>query len=273
MGVGATGKLWFTRFLFRSLMCNSLPPCIRQKAFNVYIAIMRAATIIIPQPCAESWAAMTPTAAGRHCAACQTEVVDFTRMSEAEILSYLAARPKQRVCSLIAAPAATPRYYKRKSGFRRWLLAAAAFFGAHHVSALNLPPQRPPIRTASFFWAEVSRATITIRGLVLDDSLGVPLQGAQVRINGGRYGAVTDEHGEFVLTMRSNWRPVHNDTFELYVSMGHFIYEGQTIKIDLAALAMAPPLVVRLSRLGVTMGKIHVTRPPVPPPGSRKARR
>ncbi|WP_262490091.1 hypothetical protein [Hymenobacter glacialis] len=30
--------------------------------------------ISIPQPCAQPWAAMTPTAHGRHCDACATEV-------------------------------------------------------------------------------------------------------------------------------------------------------------------------------------------------------
>ena len=51
----------------------------------------RSTAIHIPQPCPESWAAMTPTAQGRHCAVCATEVVDFTRMSEAEVLAFLAA--------------------------------------------------------------------------------------------------------------------------------------------------------------------------------------
>lgn len=32
---------------------------------------------------------MTPTEQGRHCAVCQTEVVDFTRMTDGEVLAFL----------------------------------------------------------------------------------------------------------------------------------------------------------------------------------------
>ncbi|GAB3292168.1 hypothetical protein ACFQT0_07390 [Hymenobacter humi] len=80
-----------------------------------------AVTLSIPQPCHQSWAVMTPTASGRHCAACQKIVVDFTLKTDAEILAYLAGaangrpggrfaagqleRPLQR-----AAPAAPTRW-------------------------------------------------------------------------------------------------------------------------------------------------------------------
>ena len=48
--------------------------------------------ISIPKPCLENWDAMMPTAAGHYCGRCQTEVVDFTRMSDAEVLAFMAAR-------------------------------------------------------------------------------------------------------------------------------------------------------------------------------------
>ena len=57
----------------------------------------------IPQPCAESWAAMMPTATGRHCAACAKTVVDFTLKTDAEILAYLAGAANGRTCGRFAA--------------------------------------------------------------------------------------------------------------------------------------------------------------------------
>lgn len=48
----------------------------------------RSTSIHIPQPCHESWAAMSPTATGRHCATCQKTVVDFTQKTDVEILAY-----------------------------------------------------------------------------------------------------------------------------------------------------------------------------------------
>ncbi|NVO84912.1 hypothetical protein [Hymenobacter terrestris] len=44
-------------------------------------------TISVPQPCSENWAAMTPAAQGRHCAACAKTVVDFSCMTDAQVVA------------------------------------------------------------------------------------------------------------------------------------------------------------------------------------------
>lgn len=62
-----------------------------------------AVSLTIPQPCHQSWAAMTPVAAGRHCAACAKTVVDFTQQTDAEILAYLAGAASNRTCGRFAA--------------------------------------------------------------------------------------------------------------------------------------------------------------------------
>ncbi|QKG53958.1 hypothetical protein [Hymenobacter sp. BRD67] len=49
----------------------------------------RATLLRLPQPCPESWDAMTPASGGRHCAACQKTVIDFSQKTDAEILSVL----------------------------------------------------------------------------------------------------------------------------------------------------------------------------------------
>ena len=47
----------------------------------------RSLTLTIPEPCHESWATMTPAAQGRHCAACAKTVVDFSRMTDAQVVA------------------------------------------------------------------------------------------------------------------------------------------------------------------------------------------
>lgn len=48
-----------------------------------------ALPINIPAPCHESWNGMTPADKGRHCAACDKVVVDFTNWESDRILDYL----------------------------------------------------------------------------------------------------------------------------------------------------------------------------------------
>lgn len=55
----------------------------------------------IPSPCHENWANMDPTDKGRHCAACQKTVVDFTTMSDAEVIRYM-TQAGPHVCGRLA---------------------------------------------------------------------------------------------------------------------------------------------------------------------------
>jgi hypothetical protein len=49
----------------------------------------RSLQLRIPTPCQEDWTHMQPTEKGRHCESCCKTVVDFTAMSDTEIISYL----------------------------------------------------------------------------------------------------------------------------------------------------------------------------------------
>jgi hypothetical protein len=58
--------------------------------------------ISIPTPCHENWSGMTPENGGRFCGSCQKTVVDFTAMTDAEVLSFFVKKaektPESRVC-------------------------------------------------------------------------------------------------------------------------------------------------------------------------------
>lgn len=54
--------------------------------------------IAIPDPCHENWDAMTPAQQGRHCAACQKTVIDFTLMSDGQVLDVFKQAKGKKIC-------------------------------------------------------------------------------------------------------------------------------------------------------------------------------
>ncbi|GAB2852814.1 hypothetical protein [Hymenobacter ruber] len=107
-----------------------------------------ARSIHIPQPCHENWASMTPTATGRHCAACAQTVVDFTLKTDAEILAYLAGAASPRICGRFAAgqlerPLQRAAAVAPTARWRAWLAAAVAMWGVREGSGVVAQAQAP----------------------------------------------------------------------------------------------------------------------------------
>ncbi len=103
-------------------------------------------SLTIPQPCHESWTAMSPTAAGRHCAACAKTVVDFTLATDAEILAYLARAAGGRTCGRFAAgqlerPLQRAAPAAPTARWRAWLAAAVALWAVREGLASEAKAQ------------------------------------------------------------------------------------------------------------------------------------
>ena len=58
----------------------------------------------IETPCHEDWTKMSPNKEGRHCGLCNKTVVDFTVMSQEEIINYLSHNSKTQICGRILVP-------------------------------------------------------------------------------------------------------------------------------------------------------------------------
>lgn len=54
--------------------------------------------ISISQPCHENWQQMNPTEQGIFCNACAKEEVDFTNMSDTEVLNHFIKEKKENTC-------------------------------------------------------------------------------------------------------------------------------------------------------------------------------
>ena len=55
---------------------------------------MQQLQLSIPEPCHQTWREMTPTQQGRFCNSCAKEVIDFSTMTDTEVLNYFPCFPR-----------------------------------------------------------------------------------------------------------------------------------------------------------------------------------
>ncbi|GAA4347602.1 hypothetical protein GCM10023185_02770 [Hymenobacter saemangeumensis] len=179
----------------------------------------RSLTIAIPQPCHESWAAMTPTAQGRHCAACQKTVVDFSRMSDAEVLAYLSKAGQGSTCGRFAENQLQrplqPLALAPAQRWRTWAATLAALLGLRELLSLDARAQQVPVEQTARKpidmkrnWREqearpVERISV-IRGQVVEGTQSLP--GVTVLIPGTQVGISTGLDGCFELILPAEYQ-------------------------------------------------------------------
>ena len=59
--------------------------------------MQKQTALYIPKPCHEDWNKMTPTERGKFCSACSKHVIDFSLMSDTQILNIL-SNQSGKVC-------------------------------------------------------------------------------------------------------------------------------------------------------------------------------
>ena len=107
---------------------------------------------------------MTPTTAGRHCAACEKTVVDFTLKTDAEILAFLAGAVSGRTCGRFAAgqlerPLQRAAPAAPNGRWRAWLAAAVAVWGLREGNSLATHAQATPAEWRTRYWGGPVPAT------------------------------------------------------------------------------------------------------------------
>ena len=194
---GADARPQFRLVVFRILNLHS------SRYRGHHRARMPPVTIHQPAPCHENWEAMTPTDVGRHCAACQTQVVDFTRMTDDEVVAYLRHTTPGRRCGrfredqvgrpLLAAA-------RPVTGRRRWATAAVLLLGS--VFGLKARAQEPGPNARAMAPAGTrpvdSDSLLLVYGVVRN-RWGVRKEGVRVRM--GSVWETTDAHGRFRLLL------------------------------------------------------------------------
>lgn len=257
----------------------------------------RTTQVRIAEPCAESWAAMTPTATGRHCTACQKTVVDFTWKTDAEILAYLASASGETCGRLWSdqqnRPLVSPLPAKPAPRWRTWLATAIALWGAREGQSLSATAHPTPsasshhLPTKAHNPSQPARVTKRLHGTVRDAATHEPLAGVAIFLKGENRTATTDSAGRFSLRLPAG-RPASQRRRLVLHRTGYFSRQlplapaaggGQfevMLRADPAAIGAEVVATQYQDQKRWVMGGavstvIAATEPPAPQPSARPA--
>lgn len=185
------------------------------------------ARLHIDNPCHEDWAQMSETERGKFCGTCATEVLDFERMTEAEIIAFWENyTPQQHVCMRIAskpAPAAPSRWRAAAAT----VLVAASLWSCKSTEATNNTTENPD-KTSNTVRKEANWQSALkgdgIRGYAVKN--GNKLAYASVSLICGNELLAkmqTKQGGEFILKFPDYDPEKHKD---LHIHLSHMQYEG-----------------------------------------------
>lgn len=161
---------------------------------------VQALYLSIPKPCHEDWDKMTPTEKGRHCLNCQKEVVDFTAMSDQEILAIF-SKNKTGLCGRFHTDQLNRQMLLRtRTQSTPWaragILAASLLLAVPAISQQILEVRTE--QQEEKYSTEELEGKHTITGRVLDEE-GEPLIAATIITKSKSVGTVTDLDGRFTL--------------------------------------------------------------------------
>jgi hypothetical protein len=174
---------------------------------------MKKIQLSIPEPCHENWDTMTPTQQGRYCNACAKEVIDFSNMSDRDVLNYFVKKKDDTLCGR-AFPDQLDRTITvtaKKKWYWYWNYAAALFFflaksnnaaaqktTKHSVIAIPNVQKKFPLMVG----AVSIRKSFTVIGKI-NDGKGQPVPYASVKILHSGNGISADESGKFAIKLDS----------------------------------------------------------------------
>ncbi len=172
---------------------------------------MQKLQLSIPEPCHENWQQMTPTEQGRYCNACAKEVIDFSMMTDTEVLNYFTHITHDKVCGR-ALPSQLDRAIThpkepKKRLFWYWnyiVMFLMVFSKSNNAKAQgNVQPVTTisPITPADNFKGQVAIASRVLTGKVSGGD-GNPVSFAAIKIKGTNAGLLADAKGGYSIRVK-----------------------------------------------------------------------
>lgn len=165
-------------------------------------------TLSIPVPCRERWETFTATTDGGYCSSCRKSVVDFTLMTDAEVIDFVSQKPNhtcgrfrtdQLRSHAFALPGINPSMMLFKVGLLSLLLVLvnnkpSTAQGAKEKPKAEVTTNKNAQQTAGL----LADTKYTVRGTVFSDEDSTTLAGVNVVLQGTTVGTTTDANGLFV---------------------------------------------------------------------------
>lgn len=159
--------------------------------------------ITIPEPCQEGWQNMTPVKKGRFCASCQKTVLDFTHLSDNEIINLVSKN--DALCGRINVSQLNRNLIETKTKFNYFGYVATSVLAFLGLGTSTVVAQEKPIveQTDLKYLNKVSDSVkrITVTGVVTDYE-GKPLRDVSVSIKGSNDYVLTDKNGKYSLEVK-----------------------------------------------------------------------
>jgi hypothetical protein len=160
----------------------------------------------VPSPCVEKWSGFTSSSDGRVCATCCKVVVDFTNMSENEVVNFITQKTG-KVCGRFRTEQLKPYSQSPTANIQPgWHLLRASMLILLVVLANNPGFSNPLAMKAN---SEINRyqeqsknensfvKDFTVRGMVKSEEDMSPLPGVNIYLKGTEVGTVSDGDGKF----------------------------------------------------------------------------
>ncbi|MEI9959222.1 MAG: carboxypeptidase-like regulatory domain-containing protein [Ferruginibacter sp.] len=183
---------------------------------------MKQVQLSIPEPCHQDWNQMTPTQQGRHCSACVKQVIDFTTMSDAEVLNYFSNIKNEKVCGRaypdqLERAITAPKEIKRKP-FWQWhyITMLLLFFGkSNNAKAQNNGKEINKLQITDKPLIKINEQLVgTVGGVSVNNGFVIngqirdidenPIPFASIKIDGNKAGVSADANGVFSIRINSD---------------------------------------------------------------------
>lgn len=224
----------------------------------------------IDEPCNENWASMTPNEQGRYCDSCQKSVIDFTHLTDNEILKMISANPNG-LCGQFRESQLNRKVVETKlSGKNSKLNALVAGImvatGAGTVSAQSTDTttyhpivvidEKHPTGPVCIRTITNETREVVVNVIVMDSLNNIPLRNAFVYLPGSDVRVVTDSTGHATLTIPDS---LANETITVMVQRSGF--ERKTISVDSSVRSSTPFIVQLIEEERKFMGKPAFYKP------------